>query len=76
MLLEMWLAQWLKGLKPRLERATYKLDTGMRQGELLSLHWNDVDFVEGSVYVRRALEEIDGDFNLKSPKTEKSRRRI
>jgi integrase len=52
------------------------LDTGMRQGELLGLHWPEVDLVEGTVLVKQSLEEIGGHFHLKEPKTAKGRRRI
>jgi integrase len=50
--------------------------TGMRQGELFGLRWEDVDLKAGIVSVQRTLEEIDGKLRLKEPKSEKSRRRI
>ena len=34
---------------------TLALATGMRQGELLALHWSDVDFEKKTVHVRRSL---------------------
>jgi len=50
---------------------------GFRRGELLALHWSDLDLATGSVDVERALEESsDGTLSLKAPKTDKSRRRI
>lgn len=52
------------------------LATGMRQGELLALHWQDVDFDEGAIYVRWNLRRRAGVFRFKQPKTRKSRRRI
>lgn len=52
------------------------LGTGMRQGELLGLWWKDIDFREGTVSVRRSLEELDGAVRSKAPKTKSSRRRI
>jgi integrase len=52
------------------------LATGMRQGELLALHWQDVDFDEGAIYVRWNLRRREGVFRFKQPKTRKSRRRI
>jgi integrase len=50
--------------------------TGMRQGEILGLHWPDVDFERGTVQVRRSLALVGGRFRLKEPKTESSRRKI
>ncbi len=32
--------------------------TGMRRGELLALHWDDIDFVQSSVFVHRTLSRI------------------
>jgi integrase len=60
------------------QRALYflALDSGMRQGEIFALHWPDVDLVEGVVTVRQSLEEINGNFRLKAPKTKSGRRRI
>ena len=52
------------------------LATGMRQGELLALHWQDVDFEEGAIYVRWNVRRRNGAFHFKQPKTRKSRRRI
>jgi len=52
------------------------LATGMRQGELLALHWQDVDFDEGAIYVRWNLRRRESVFRFKQPKTRKSRRRI
>jgi integrase len=46
--------------------------TGMRQGELLGLKWEDVDLVTGSLQVRRTV--FDG--KISAPKTSKSRRSI
>lgn len=53
------------------------LDSGARPGELLALHWPDVDFAAGSVHVHRTLEcRDDGSFHLKPPKTPKADRVI
>jgi len=46
--------------------------TGMRQGELLALHWNCVDFASMQIRVRRSLYK--GSFV--EPKSAKSRREI
>jgi integrase len=50
--------------------------TGMRQGELLGLHWEDVDLEAGALRVRRALAQTNDGPVLAAPKSAKSRRRI
>jgi integrase len=50
--------------------------TGMRQGELLALGWEDVDSEEGVVRVRRTLTLAKGGPRLTEPKTPRSRRQI
>jgi integrase len=56
---------------------TLAIATGMRQGELLSLRWADINFEERSLNVRRTLYRIKGRGIVESdPKTAKSKRRI
>jgi integrase len=51
--------------------------TGLRQGELLGLAWDDVDAGAGTLTVRRALARAwDGGYALAAPKTARSRRTI
>ena len=50
--------------------------TGLRQGELLGLKWEDVDFEEGKLQVRRTLATAKGGPALTAPKTTKSRRSV
>lgn len=50
--------------------------TGMRRGELIALHWPDVDFDAATVTVRRTLVMVGEEFILKEPKTKASRRTI
>jgi integrase len=50
--------------------------TGMRQGELLGLGWEDVDLEARSVRVRRTLTLAKGGPRLTEPKTKGSRRSI
>jgi integrase len=50
--------------------------TGMRQGELLALRWQDVDIENGVVSVRRTLTRNDRGIEMGEPKTKKSRRSI
>lgn len=55
---------------------TLALDSAMRQGELFGLHWPQVDFNGGTVFVTQALEETKVGFRLKAPKSKASKRRI
>ncbi len=51
--------------------------TGMRQGELLALHWRDVALDAGNLQVRATLHRTkDGGLVFAPPKTARSRRRI
>lgn len=55
------------------------LTTGMRRGELLALKWQDIDFEQGALHVRRAFTRGKGKgqrYLETEPKTEKSRRSI
>ncbi|HET8906730.1 MAG TPA: site-specific integrase [Ktedonobacterales bacterium] len=55
------------------------ITTGMRQGELIALHWKDVQIDgtrDGSLSVRWNLRYRNGVFTFKEPKTRRSRRRI
>lgn len=51
--------------------------TGMRRGELYGLQWNDVDFSDKFLMVRRSIEAYaPKQFLIHPPKTRRSRRRI
>jgi integrase len=50
--------------------------TGVRQGELLALRWQDVDIENAVVSVRRTLTRSGGRVVFGEPKTKKSRRSI
>jgi integrase len=50
--------------------------TGMRQGELLALRWQDVNMENAVVSVRRTLTRSGGRVAFGEPKTKKSRRSI
>src|SRR5215218_2049318 len=52
------------------------IHTGMRQGELLALRWQDVDLKNAVVSVRRTLTRSGGKVVFGEPKTKKSRRSI
>jgi integrase len=50
--------------------------TGLRQGELLGLKWDDVDLEDGSLQVRRTLSITKNGSVFTSPKTTGSRRSV
>jgi integrase len=53
------------------------LTTGMRQGELLGLKWEDIDLEAGILHVRRTLSTATGGgIRFGAPKTSRSRRSI
>ncbi len=52
------------------------LSLGLRQGEILGLRWEDVDFDAGTVSVRKQLQRLDGQPQLVDLKTRQSRRTI
>jgi integrase len=43
--------------------------TGMRQGELLALKWQDIDLDNATLSVRRTLTRSGGRYTLGAPKT-------
>ncbi|MEV8103181.1 site-specific integrase [Streptomyces sp. NPDC088135] len=50
------------------------IGTGMRKGEALGLHWNDVHLNQGVLYVRCTLSAVDNNrLALTTPKTRSSR---
>ena len=52
------------------------LALGMRQGEILGLCWDAIDFDAGQLRVIRNLQRIDGKPALVEPKTKRSRRTL
>lgn len=50
--------------------------TGMREGELLGLHWADVDLDAGTLLVRYTLSRVGKTHTLAEPKTKSSRRTV
>jgi integrase len=53
------------------------VSTGMRQGELLALRWEDVDLDRRTVHVRATLQRTkEHGYTLAAPKTKRSRRQI
>lgn len=61
------------------------LNTGLRQGELLALTWNDIDFNKQCIYVNKAIKRVakvdkdgrhESDILLQSTKTTTSNRTV
>lgn len=52
------------------------LGTGLRQGELLGLHWTHVDLRAGTLSVVQTLLENNGELKLGEPKSAKGRRLV
>ena len=52
------------------------IHTGLQQGELLALNWEDLDLEAGTLQVRRTLTRRGGKHFLAEPKTKKSRRTV
>jgi len=50
--------------------------SGLRQGELFALRWDDVDLKRGTLSVTHSVEEISGNLRLVEPKSSSGRRRI
>lgn len=61
----------------RLEAAfRVALTLGLREGEVLGLHWSDIDLASARLRVRTAVQRIDGKLILKEPKSAKSKRTL
>jgi integrase len=68
----------LKAAKPTRLHALFVLALfmGLRRGELLGLKWEDIDWVDQTVEIRRTLQRVDGALRAVTPKTKKSRRTV
>lgn len=52
------------------------IKTGMRQGEICGLRWENIDLKNGTIYVTHSLQRQGKELVLKEPKTKKSKRSI
>ncbi len=70
------LTTFLDGIRGDRFEALYvaAIGTGLRQGELLALRWQDVDTERGELTVRHTLQR--GTRTLAAPKTERARRTL
>lgn len=59
---------------PLRRMATVAMHTGLRQGELLGLRWENVDLEQHKVHVRDALQRMGGGYQLVETKSASSRR--
>lgn len=55
---------------------TLAVSTGMRLAEMLALTWEDVDLDAATLTVHATLHRIDGEWQRRGTKTEKSRRTV
>lgn len=73
---------WLDGVSGQRLSALWTAAawTGLRQGELLGLRWEDVSLDRASLVVRRSLTRLPGPkgprYELTEPKTDRSRRTV
>lgn len=49
------------------------IETGLRKGELLALHWSDIDFAKDTISVKRTVDAVG---HVGEPKTAKSKRTL
>ncbi|MDD3485779.1 MAG: tyrosine-type recombinase/integrase [Atopobiaceae bacterium] len=64
------------GLTPLAVGASIALMTGMREGEVCGLRWEDVDLTGRTLQVRKSVGRANGTTYLKEPKSKASRRKL
>jgi integrase len=56
---------------------TLAVGCGLREGELLGLYWEDVDFFSGTLHIQRSVQQLKNKgLYITEPKSEKSKRTI
>jgi len=53
---------------------TISLFSGLRQGEILGLSWDSVDFNNGTILIKQQLQRIKGEYQILSVKNDKTRK--
>lgn len=68
----------LKALKGHRLEALYtvSLALGLRQGEVLGLRWQDIEFKKRQLRVQVALQRLGREYRLAEPKTQKGKRTL
>ncbi len=67
--------EFMRNMMPEILSFTVK--TGLRQGEVFGLKWEDVDFTNSCVFIKRSLAHVVGRGAVfQEPKTKNSRRRL
>lgn len=69
------ITRFIENLKDESYRAFFLMAifTGMRQGELLGLSWENVDFENGIISIKQQLQCLKGKYFLQTPKHDKIR---
>lgn len=76
---ELQVLAFLASLKDHPHEALYDLavKAGPREGELLGLKWEDIDFFRGTIFFKRQAKRVEGEgIKLKPLKTKASKRTI
>jgi len=53
-----------------------ELGTGMRRGEILALQWDDLNFNNGELHIKRQVYGLKGELHISTPKTKSSIRTV
>ena len=66
---------FLEAIKSNTYRILFTVDlfTGMRQGEILGLSWDAVDFETGKIMIKQQLQKMKGGYRIGSIKNDKPR---
>lgn len=53
-----------------------ELSTGLRQGELMALQWDDINFTTGELRINKQVHRVDGKLTISEPKTKATIRTV